>query len=360
MIADVQSTNYFKSLIFFTLILKRLATSVMGAVIIIYSLAICSTADAGNQSPDLSYNFGKGPFSLTSNSPSPSLRLTAPPIVPSNISPGGVDIGFGTSWTNVWANELSYLFDFEMLDSHLSITYGISKRWMVGIAFNQRAYFGGSMDNFIIEFHDLLGIDQDGRNEAPTGKSRLLLLDRNGNTVTDLGTADIFNNSSIKLMSSYILYSGTDMLPAVNLSGVVQYGLETPFADDDDPFDISIGIGFSKRWSARWYSYHTLNYTHYSQTDMPHLKFEDNSFSATNTLAWEKGPSLSFLLQYMYHEGVIKDLGSLSDATHELSLGFKWQIRKKGIIEFGVIENIIDYANSPDFGVHAAYSHAFH
>ena len=305
--------------------------------------------------PGFTYNFGSGPFALTSNSPGPSLRLSPMPVVPSRITPGKVDLTGGIGWANVWANERLFLFDYEMLDGHLSVSYGINKRWSVGLAFTQRAFFGGSMDNFIIDFHNIFGIDQDGRDEAPKNRSTLLLLDGNGNTIIDLGSADRLNNSSIALTTSYILCPGNHTLPAVSLSGVVSYGLETPFGDDDDPIDISVGLGISKRWSARWLSYHTLNYTHYGQTDMPGLAFEDTGFYTTHTIAWEKNPSLSFLIQYMYHEGVIKDLGSLSDATHELALGFKWQHSQKGAFELGIIENIIEHANSPDFGIHAVY-----
>lgn len=345
---------------FFAFILKRLPISFISTLIIMYYLVSCPAAISAQQHTDFKYNFGAGPFSLTSNSPGPSLRLTALPLVPSRISPGDVDINVGTSWANVWANERAFFFDYEMFDSHLSISYGMSNRWMIGVTFNQRTFFGGALDSSIIEFHDFFGIDQDGRQESPRNNSSLLLLDANGNTVADLGSANVFNNSSIKLMSSYILTPGTGTLPAISLSGMVQYGLETPFADDDESLDVSVGLGFSKRWSARWISYHTLNYNHYGQTKMPYLTFEENGFSATNALAWEKGPHLSFLVQYMYHKGVIKDVGSLSDATHEIGFGFKWRLRKKGVIEFGIVENIINYANSSDFGIHAAYTQAFH
>lgn len=360
MISEFIDTRRLSSSTLFALISKRLPISFISALIIMYYLVSGPTAISAKQLAHFKYNFGTGPFSLTSNSPGPSLRLTPLPLVPSGISPGDVNINVGTSWANVWANERTFFFDYEMLDSHLSITYGISKRWMMGLGFNQRAYFGGGMDNFIIDFHDLFGLDQDGRDDAPTDKSTLLLLDGNGNTVFDLGSADILNNSNISLMSSYILCPGTNTLPAISLSGVLAYALETPFSDDNEPIDVSVGLGLSKRWSVRWISYHTLNYTHYGQTDMPYLKFEEDGFSTTNALAWEKSPSLSFLVQYMYHEGVIKNLDSLSDSTHEIGLGFKWRLRKKGVIEFGLIENIIDYANSPDFGVHAIYTQAIH
>ncbi|MBW2144225.1 MAG: DUF3187 family protein, partial [Deltaproteobacteria bacterium] len=63
--------------------------------------------------------------------------------------------------------------------------------------------------------------------------------------------------------------------------------------------------------------------------------------------------------QYIWHEAALEDFEELSDASHELDLGFKWKLSSGGIIEFAVIENIITYDNSPDFGLHLAYNYSF-
>jgi hypothetical protein len=59
----------------------------------------------------------------------------------------------------------------------------------------------------------------------------------------------------------------------------------------------------------------------------------------------------------MYYEGALQDFGSLSDSSHEVDFGLKWQFTDGGIFEIGMIENIITYDNSPDFGFHLAYEH---
>ena len=149
-------------------------------------------------------------------------------------------------------------------------------------------------------------------------------------------------------------------MPAIGISGTVQYGLETPSSEDnDEPLDVGVAIGLFKRWSERWFSYHQLGCIHYGRTKLFGLKFEEDNLFSMNTIEWRWRPKFCVLLQYISHEGALEDFGKLSDASHEVDLGFKWAFSGGSIIEFAVIENIITLDNSPDFGLHLAYNYPF-
>ena len=55
----------------------------------------------------------------------------------------------------------------------------------------------------------------------------------------------------------------------------------------------------------------------------------------------------------------IYNFDKLSNYSHEIVVGFKWMTEHGGLIEFGVIENIIETYNSPDVGLHFAYAYRF-
>jgi len=40
-------------------------------------------------------------------------------------------------------------------------------------------------------------------------------------------------------------------------------------------------------------------------------------------------------------------------------LGWKWEVKTKVVLEFALIENIIVFDNSPDFGIHAGITSRF-
>ncbi len=68
---------------------------------------------------------------------------------------------------------------------------------------------------------------------------------------------------------------------------------------------------------------------------------------------------MSLVLQYLGSEGVATDLGPFSETANEVTLGWKGEIRPAGVLEFGLIENIVTFDNSPDFGFHLGYTQRF-
>ncbi len=40
-------------------------------------------------------------------------------------------------------------------------------------------------------------------------------------------------------------------------------------------------------------------------------------------------------------------------------MGLKWQFVETSVLELGVVENIINHDNSPDFGLHVMVTHQF-
>jgi Protein of unknown function (DUF3187) len=306
------------------------------------------------------YNYGPGTLQLRSQSPAQSLRLTMANIVPGAIKPAELDFHAGTTWTNVWVDSSEVALDYEMLDTHIAVSYGINKRLVLAMAFDQRNYFGGAMDNFIQEFHDLFGIDQNGRDKVDRNLSRIIRYDDQGNIIFQTDDLSNMENNGISFVAQYILSHGTRSWPAIGISGMLRYGLNTPPSEDNhEPLDWNIGIGLSKRLTNSWYMYSNLCYTNFGQTELFDLQFEGDAISFMLALAWKWKPNFSILLQYVFSEGVVKDFGSISDPSHEMNLGFKWQLSSGSLIEFALIENVITFDNSPDFGLHLAFSHPF-
>ncbi len=50
---------------------------------------------------------------------------------------------------------------------------------------------------------------------------------------------------------------------------------------------------------------------------------------------------------------------SFSKASHEITLGWKWEVVPRGVLEIGVVENLVTFDNSADFGIHAGFTQRF-
>jgi len=189
----------------------------------------------------------------------------------------------------------------------------------------------------------------------------MVLYDEANNVIYETDELDDPQNAGIRFFTQYILHHGTNRWPAVGLSGVLRYALETPGdQDDNEPIDIGVSLGLSKRWSDSWYTYFSCGLTYYGQNEFLMLELDETIFSAMLGLEWRWRPNFSILAQYQAVEGAVEDFGKLSDSSHEVTFGFKWQPSSSlGVVEFGLIENIVTYDNSPDFGLHLAYTHQF-
>ena len=324
-----------------------------------FTTILLITPQGYTEEVDCNYNFGHGAFQLRSQSPGQSLRFTM-----LDILSGPIDTGWRTSagaaWTNTWADKKDYTLDYEMLDAHVAISYAFNKRFELGFFFDNRSFFGGYMDNTIENFHDWFSIGQSGRDEAKHNQSRVILRDDQGNILTEFD-ADKMANNGIGFVAQYVIHPGTTLWPAVWVNGQLRYALKEPdiIMDNNEPLDSYIGIGLSKRLSEKWHTYSNMGYTHYGQTEFDNMELKSSALSGMVAVAYDRTPNFSLLVQYNFHEGVINGLGKLSNYSHEIVLGFKWMTDHGGMVELGLIENIINTDNSPDVGLHFAYAYRF-
>jgi hypothetical protein len=327
--------------------------------------AVFTTVTAWAQELSYDYNGGLGKLNIRSQSPAQSLRLNMPLPVPGDIKPGwGTRIGL--TWSNVWASGTTYLLDYEMFGTILSLDYGFNERLGLELSFENRHYFGGAMDGLIQEFHDLFGIDQNGRDEVPKNRKVIQRFDPNTGSTLSETSANELDNNGLSLLINYNLTPGTEIWPSVNVFGIVRYALTcADICADNHPVDFGLGTGLAKRWSKHWYSYAALGYTLYesrkSRAPAPGvepIEFEDSAISGLFALSWHWTPNFSLVGQYLYSGPDIKNIAEMNKASHEVDFGFKWKT-SVGLLEFAVIENIINFDNSADFGLHCGWSHIF-
>lgn len=305
-------------------------------------------------------NTGSGILHMRAQAPMQSLRMVMP-----LVSAGSVNLGWGffgaTTWTNVWAEEQEYNLDYEMLETRVSMNYGFNDKFGIMIGYDNRNYFGGEMDGLIQGFHDLIG-GQNGRDKVPKGLSRV---GRIGDTVEE-SKADIFNNNGISLSLSYDLTDGDEHWPAVNVTTSVRYGIETgEVFSDNHPVDYGFSLGVGKRWLDKWYSHAIVSYTFYDfdqsrgLTGFVPVSLVDLQFGGLLSVGYNYSEKLVILAQYSIYEAAVNNISGLDKSSHEAHLGIKYRTENTGLIEFGVIENMVNYDNSPDFGFHLGWEYEF-
>jgi len=309
---------------------------------------------------------GYGPLKLYSQSPFQSLRLVIRPRTPSTLAKGRYELSANSTWVNVWGVEKDvgdptnrFFLDVEMLQTTIALAYGISDTLEIEGEIQNRSRFGGKMDSFTQGVHDLFGIDQNGRDEVPKNDF-VVNLNPPGGPSVELGDDDRGNYSrTLQFSVQHNVTCGTARLPALSYS--VSVRLETlDVGDLSGGSDLDFGASVSlARRLGRFYLYGILGHAWFGRNNFRGIELEDTQFSALLAAEWRFRAMQSLLVQYLRTDGVIDGFGAFGETSNEVTLGYKWELRQKGILEFGLIENVGSFDNSPDFGFHLGFSQRF-
>lgn len=294
-------------------------------------------------------------FQLRSQAPGQSLRMTMPHLLPGTIKPGSA-VYVGTTLSNIWIQNNQVDLDYEMLDTHLGFSYGINDRIGFALVYDQRDFSGGTLDGFIQGFHDIFSIEQNGRDLVPRGRALIEFRDETGTVLANPDPSE-FENSAITIIGQYNIILNPEKVPVFNLSSSVRHALEPPVgSDSDDDFDWNVAVGLAVELSTRLRSCYHLGYTKFGQTDIVGLTFEEDAYSFIAAFAWRLNSQFSAMAQYLWNEEALEGFDSFSKSSNEMDLGLQWFIPREGYLEFAIVENFITLDNSPDFGLHLAYS----
>ena len=305
---------------------------------------------------------GYGPLHLSSQSPFQSLRLAMQPRTPSTLGRGQLEVRGTGTWVNLWSldEEAGVEIDAEMLQLTATVAYGLSDTVQVEASYERRSRFGGALDGLIQNFHDLFGIDQQGRLGQPRGRlhTRLLPPGAEEPLVIDEADRGVFAEG-LSLTMQHNLTCGTRHLPAISYSLTVR--VDT--ADELDSsrlrdLDFGASLAFSRRLG-RFYGYLTLGWTYFGDDRLGPLVLRSSQSSVLAALEWPIAPRHGLLLHYLATEGTIDGFGPFDNASDEITLGWKWELRPRTVLEVGLVENVISFDNSPDFGVHVGLSHRY-
>lgn len=312
---------------------------------------------------------GYGVLNLRSQSPFQGLRLAVVPRTPSTLAHGQHQVTVATTWANLWAVDQEafdpadgqlgpYVFDSETLDLDIGYSYGLSDVFQLGLGYEQRWRFGGVMDGFIEGFHDLFGIGQNGRDHWPRDQTYVFIDPGDGRPpVIRDGSQGRTIARGVNATFQHNVTCGTSTLPALSWTATIRASVGGEDLEGTD-LDLALSAAASRRFGDV-YLYLTLGYTWYGTDEIDGLELARNQLSVLAAAEWRFKPRMSLVLQYLGSEGVAIDLGPFSETSHEVVVGWKWELREAGVLEIGLLENIINFNNSPDFGVHAAFTQRF-
>lgn len=296
---------------------------------------------------DLHNSFhGYGPLQLRSQSPG-QLITTTSPLRDARLMRESDPMSFKSAAgiSNFWAKSKEYVYDFELLNVSTQVEKGIFPRWNIGVAFNHKEITNVYLDQAVINFHKLIRIGLDGREEAPKNATRLEIYSDEVDEGGELTPTVI--SRTIDFTVGRNLIDGGRSNPSISLFGTVNYETyQGPLKNTTKDLTTQFALSYPFFSSI---SYLNLSYSFFDPQKVNELPILAGcwSFAYAHELLMKARQSV--LLHYIVSGPALKDMGQLSLDSHEVHLGYK-TLFQNIVWEIGVVENVVRFYNGPDVG----------
>jgi hypothetical protein len=305
------------------------------------------------------FNVGYGPFHYTSLAMIPSLRSGFETRFPISLEPGTFDLRLTESWVKNLAVEDDWLIDFEILRSNVTLAWHITEAVHLEIGVESGHRTGGGLDAVILGFHDAFGIAVGNRNQFSRNENRIEIRPPGGEeaVVVDESNPQPYEQAAL-FTCQYIFSYGTEVLPALSGSLTLRGTLDSGDVDPSGPVDVSASLGLVKEiWP--FHLYLGGSYSWFGTEHFYGIKLRSTQWTAVVGLEWNLHPAFSLIGQLHATSGGASGIEELTRAAFEVVAGAKWQFATGVLLEIAIVENVINFSNSPDFGVHGGLSFRF-
>lgn len=297
-------------------------------------------------------NVGYGPFHYTSLALFPSLRPGFETRFPASLAANEFDLRLTESWVKNQAVDHDWQMKFEILRSNVALTWHVSDVVRFEVAVDSGHRTGGGLDAVILGFHDAFGIAVGARNQFSRNENRIEIRPRDGGPpiIVDESNPQPYEQS-ILMTFQHILTYGDDVAPAVSWSVTARRHLDEGDLEPQGPIDLGGSLGIVKQVGP-FHLYLGGTYTWFGGDRFYGLKLRTTQWSAIAAVEAHVIDDFSVVAQLLVTSGGIDGFQHLSDPSYEVTAGFKWEFLEGMLLDFAIVENVVNFRNSPDFGVH--------
>ncbi|MEZ8731279.1 DUF3187 family protein [Vibrio splendidus] len=292
-----------------------------------------------------------GPLISYTQAPLQSVRLT--PTLRSGfpLEENKLEVFASLTAASIWANSHDYHLDYYQNQLQTGLKLQLTTAWQ--IEFNYRWLYAANnhLDKVIINYHDLFGIDQAGR-ERKDRHQFDVYAPSHGINISDF--------SGDTLTSAFTLYTQYQIIDLEN------HGLSFGVSLYHNNVNHGAFKGNSTEQSAQLnYAYQLDINTFYTSLGLANQSNREveNSFTHKKTTwSWMGGYQLTLFenhelhLEYRWYEGAEDGDTEFSEAANEIMLGYRY-LMQRSAIEISIIENIFNMDNSTDVAFQLAYRH---
>jgi hypothetical protein len=242
-----------------------------------------------------------------------------------------------------------FYFDGEIGLLNLGVHYGVSDRVQLFAELPYFTFSGGQLDHSIMEFHDFFGISQAGRDLVARNRYQVLM--RFGDGVFEMFDAprDGWGDPTIGVRHA---------LPGFGRvwKAAMEWALKPAIADErsflsNGHTDFGVQLMLERHWQ-RSGLYISASYVWLGDFDLADFSPADIP-SVTVAYSHRLSPKVSGVVQGLVSGSIFRDetASELSSVEYQISVGLRYRVGAT-ILSFALTENLANFQNSPDVGLH--------
>nr|WP_275660654.1 DUF3187 family protein [Vibrio chagasii] len=258
-------------------------------------------------------------------------------------------IEFKSSYTqaSIWAHTQAYSLDYYQNQSNIAVQWQASPIWKTELDYRVVTAKDSGLDSFVMGFHDLFGVGQNGRDEVAEDQFTMDFHNA-GVHVSDFEGDDLTN--AITFYNELLLYSRGPM--SLSAGGSLFYNNVRSGQFARTSFEQGVQLN---------YSYITPRHSFFSTIGLVHRNSDghlvsDERLALENVSAsWAVGYEYrwnqrhSFVLESLNYQGWATNDPDFSEPSNEVVVGYRYRLYRLAL-EALMIENIRNMDNSTDIG----------
>ncbi|MCG9606359.1 DUF3187 family protein [Vibrio alginolyticus] len=258
-------------------------------------------------------------------------------------------IEFKSSYTqaSIWAHTQAYSLDYYQNQSNIAVQWQASPIWKTELDYRVVTAKDNGLDSFVMGFHDLFGVGQNGRDEVAEDQFTMDFHNA-GVHVSDFEGDDLTN--AITFYNELLLYSRGSM--SLSAGGSLFYNNVRSGQFARTSFEQGVQLN---------YSYITPRHSFFSTIGLVHRNSDghlvsDERLALENVSAsWAVGYEYrwnqrhSFVLESLNYQGWATNDPDFSEPSNEVVVGYRYRLYRLAL-EALMIENIRNMDNSTDIG----------
>jgi hypothetical protein len=262
----------------------------------------------------------------------------------------------GNTWNRVRGN---YRVDFGSSLTSLDVAHGIDERTQISVEASDYTRTRSYLDPITEWFHDLFRISQNGRERFPKKDNVIEYFEREDfEGFIDDHSGSVWRTYGVGFQHE--LLTGIDGKPSVAVGFDLRFLESTQgVLDDDDPWSAGVSLGAAQRLEGDLHAYFGLGWAWHGPDRWYDEPLHTTQLGARLGLEWHYAARMSYLLQYAYSDDVTLRRPPWNEPAHEVLIGWAYAGPRGSRLEIGILENMVIFGTSPDFGFHLALSTGF-